>query len=618
MERKEQTVRRSYQSGWRYVLVLLLVLAASVSAEYVQDPSNPEARYHTDPASLPGADHAPGMATPADAAQDYFLCRELGLGVGGNGVTDVWGWKAPDGRYYALVGSKDGLTVVNVTDEEIVQTIDYTPNCGWRDIKTYGHYAYVVSECHGFREGLMTVDLQYLPDSVSFVRSVPVDGGTEVTSHNLSIDTVKGFIYIEGKGLKDSSVYVWSVNPPGSPERPFFVTSFGQAGVHDIYAHNDTIYTAAGFTGLWEVYDATDKSNIHRVLAVSIPNTGYVHNIWINADRTVAVTTEETSSKTIKVWDISDFNNVQLASQFLGPSGLAHNAHIEGDLVYVSHYESGVIVADISDPYNTQVLAQFDTWSTENATFEGCWGVFPHTDNGTVYLSNRNGFLYVLNQLTGQRSDSIWATDASADETGGVVVEIHGHNSLPVGDIVVPIHWTGPAELVLDSATVGDRTAGFNDPNLIASWQGGRQRVFRLTTNGGNLPAGSGLIMKAWFTAIPSGADQTSALTFKPLNQYQAAFTGSCGALNPDTVSATITVTSCCDGVRGDFDADGSATLDAIDLAVLVDYLFANGDLTACPSEADVNNDGNVANGVDLSYAVDYLFAGGADPATCD
>lgn len=193
----------------------------------------------------------------------------------------------------------------------------------------------------------MVVDLQYLPDSVAFLRSVPIDGGTEVTSHNLSIDTVKGFAYIEGNGPKDAFIWVWTL---ANPARPLPVTSFGKAGVHDIYAHNDTCYTAAGGTGLWEAYDLTDKNNIQRILAVPIPNNGYVHNIWVNADRTVAVTTEETADKTIKVWDISDFSNIQLASQFLGGSLLAHNAHIEGDYLYVSHYESGGIVADISDP----------------------------------------------------------------------------------------------------------------------------------------------------------------------------------------------------------------------------------------------------------------------------
>ena len=45
-----------------------------------------------------------------------------------------------------------------------------------RDMKTYKHYAYEVSEMNGENEGLMIMDLQYLPDSVKFVKSYTYSG----------------------------------------------------------------------------------------------------------------------------------------------------------------------------------------------------------------------------------------------------------------------------------------------------------------------------------------------------------------------------------------------------------------------------------------------------------
>src|SRR5688572_2837413 len=80
------------------------------------------------------------------------------------GVNDVWGWTAPDGSEYALVGLENGVSIVNV-DSNPVKEVAFVQSANnlWRDINTFGHYAYVSSEA---RIGLLIIDLQYLPDSV--------------------------------------------------------------------------------------------------------------------------------------------------------------------------------------------------------------------------------------------------------------------------------------------------------------------------------------------------------------------------------------------------------------------------------------------------------------------
>ena len=71
---------------------------------------------------------------------------------------DIWGWVAPDGSEYALVGLNDGFSVVNVTnpsnptEEFFINDLNST----WRDVKTFGNYAYVTTEADA---GLLIVDL---------------------------------------------------------------------------------------------------------------------------------------------------------------------------------------------------------------------------------------------------------------------------------------------------------------------------------------------------------------------------------------------------------------------------------------------------------------------------
>ena len=78
-------------------------------------------------------------------------------------------------------------------------------------------------------------------------------------------------------------------------------------------------------------------------------------------------------------------------------SNLAHNVHVKGDFAYVSHYESGLHIIDISDPENIFENVSFDSFTqSDNATFNGAWGVYPNTLNGTVFVSNSEGRLDIL------------------------------------------------------------------------------------------------------------------------------------------------------------------------------------------------------------------------------
>ena len=127
------------------------------------------------------------------------------------------------------------------------------------------------------------------------------------------------------------------------------------------------------------------------------------------------VTTEETQDKTIKIWDISDMasGTVDLMGEYLAPNGLAHNAHVMGDLLFVAHYSYGVVVVDISDPTNPVEVAHYDTYEpSDDGGFIGCWGVYPYTDDGYVYASDFRGHLTLM-QLNEVTTGVTWACPLS-------------------------------------------------------------------------------------------------------------------------------------------------------------------------------------------------------------
>ncbi|MDX1438997.1 MAG: choice-of-anchor B family protein [Rubricoccaceae bacterium] len=311
------------------------------------------------------------------------------------GGSDVWAYTAPDGSEYALMGDLNGIAVVAVPSLEVVAHVaGPTENAPfyWRDIKTYGSYAYVATEAHGESEGLQVIDLSGLPDSVEEVSVIRGTDDRLVSSHNLSIDTVTGHAYM----LNSNGTEIVCLDL-SNPVEPVEVAVVGIEDSHDIYAHDDVLYIAEGRAGTFSIWDMSDKANPTLLNRVAVPDAGYVHNIWPTDDGQYILTTEENVDKTVKVWDISDIANPELVGEWLGASRIAHNAHIQGRYAFISHYSSGVHVLDISDLTSPVEVARFDTHPEDDAPgFSGNWGTIPPTGGGYVYASDLEGTLTVL------------------------------------------------------------------------------------------------------------------------------------------------------------------------------------------------------------------------------
>ena len=100
---------------------------------------------------------------------------------------------------------------------------------------------------------------------------------------------------------------------------------------------------------------------------------------------------------TIKIWNITDLNDIFLTGEYIGENQLAHNVHIKDDRVYISHYSVGVKIIDIFNPSDPVEIAAYDTYPQGNGSgYVGCWGAFPFTNNNYVYVSDMQNGLYIL------------------------------------------------------------------------------------------------------------------------------------------------------------------------------------------------------------------------------
>ena len=125
----------------------------------------------------------------------------------------------------------------------------------------------------------------------------------------------------------------------------------------------------------------------------------------------------------VRIWDYSDEENPVLASEFdtrcsfdpvhedCDPRGTysVHNTIVERDRAYFSWYSDGVLILDISDPYNPVETARYSPsgpeFEAQNGGIQDVWGIYKEPRRPWIYASDRNGGLYVLKEY-GSGSES--------------------------------------------------------------------------------------------------------------------------------------------------------------------------------------------------------------------
>ena len=306
-----------------------------------------------------------------------------------SGYNDIWGYTAPDGSEYALLGVKNGTSVIAISDPSNPVEIGFIPsnNSTWKDLKTYSHYAYVVIDQSG--NGLQIIDLSDLPNSISLVNTYTGNGFA--SSHNIYIDEDAGILYAQGGG----GVRVISLADPVNPTQ---LTVINAPSVHDVYANDGKLYVSEGWNYSYSIWDVSNPATPTLVGRFFTPSSGYAHNAWATSDNRYVMTTEEVpANKTVKMWDIQDPGNPTLLDEYLAsPGGRPHNTHIKGHYAYISHYWDGLRIVDISDPSNLNEVAFYDTYPGPGSNYEGNWGAFPFFNSGKVLASDQVTGLYIL------------------------------------------------------------------------------------------------------------------------------------------------------------------------------------------------------------------------------
>ncbi|MEO1087717.1 MAG: hypothetical protein AAFY88_26080, partial [Acidobacteriota bacterium] len=358
--------------------------------------------------------------------------------------------------------------------------------------------------------------------------------------HNVFYE--EGWLYIVDSDTTQIAIVDLRTYDPDNPPavintEAWRLQNVGGLFVHDITVKNDRLYASA-----WDslrIYDVSDIANTAPTLLGSIYGEN-AHAACPTDDGRWVVVGEERGSGGIALYEVIegvDEVTIEVRDYYIVPPELASSAHnplIVGNRVYVSYYASGIQVLEIDPVTKTFFLvASYDTTPDDgsDATFAGCWGVYPFLGADKILASDRAQGLSVI------------------DVDPNVV---HFHDTAPV-PATVP---SSGGAVQVDLQAVGAPIQA-SSVTALASLDGAPAVSIQMASQGGRSFAG----------ALPGAScGSTYALSFTAQNTLGTTFTDP-----PDGGSYLVTVT----------DDDGPTVLFEDDFSLDLGWTVANTDLSS-------------------------------------
>lgn len=423
-----------------------------------------------------------------------------------NSANDIWGHvDLNNRREYAIVGMQASIAVVDVTEptSPVVVGEITGQSTTWRDIKVYQYFdstsgrfkAYAYASADSVTEGFSIIDLNNLPERVSLVRRNTDDN----RAHNIYISNVDytlntplagatSQLHLVGQDSNGGAFRSYALSAPQAPTPSYIPNGLTRADythdassmhITDARAQTDCVNsTASGCTVMLDfnessmrLWDHTDSNSTSELSNTSYNEVAYTHSGWFSEDKQYAFVHDELDERNfslntrVMIFDISSLTAPVLAGIWSSNNGtIDHNGYVRGNRYYMSNYERGLTVLDISDPTAPEEAGFFDTYPAFNSTnFNGAWGVYPFLPSGNILVSDIQRGLFVL------KDNTLTAATVAAFSQSSYETEADTTFNLPVtksGDSAMSVAYEVLAGSALSDDvlfTSGELTWGAND-----------------------------------------------------------------------------------------------------------------------------------------------------------
>lgn len=399
-----------------------------------------------------------------------------------NDVNDIWGHvDLNTQREYAIVGMNASVVVVDITTPSAPSVVGEVQgrNTGWRDIKVLQYYDSTASRWQAFAysssesEGFAIIDLNDLPNSVSLSARNRDDNNAHNIyvsnvdyTFNTAINNATPQLHLVGQDSNGGAFRSYNLDVPQTPAASFTPNGLTRADyTHDIAsmfitdgrAQSDCVNSNTnGCTVMLDfnesemrLWDHTLQNSTVELSSISYANVAYTHSGWVSEDKRYAFVHDEIDERQfslntrVMVFDISSLTNPVLAATWVSDnSTVDHNGYVRGNRYYISNYERGLTILDISDPTAPEQVGFFDTYPNFNSSnFNGAWGVYPFLPSGNIIVSDRQRGLFVLQDNTLNNTTTVGFAQSSletaANTTLNLPVNKTGNDALTVNYEVI-------------------------------------------------------------------------------------------------------------------------------------------------------------------------------------
>ncbi|GGL98204.1 choice-of-anchor B family protein [Micromonospora yangpuensis] len=370
---------------------------------------------------------AVAAATCTNGQAAGYPCRNVDLlsflplaDIGGSQANDIWGWRdSTTGKEYALVGRRNGTSFVDISTPTAPVYLGNLPahqnrTAIWRDIKVYRDHAYVVADVSG--HGMQVFDLTRLRGVTTpqtWTANVHYAGFGN--AHNIAVNEETGYAYAVGTNTCSGGLHMVDIRTPKSPVAAGCVSNDGYT--HDtqcvVYRGPDTAYTGreicvSSNEDTVTVVDVTSKSAPRQLSRIGYTGRAYTHQGWFTENQRYFLLDDELDETRRGVrtqtylWDLADLDNPRHIGTYSAPTGVQatdHNQYVKGNYSYQANYRAGLRILDLRNVAAGQATEAgfFDVYpSSDSASMNGAWSVYPYLPSGVVVVSGIEQGLFVL------------------------------------------------------------------------------------------------------------------------------------------------------------------------------------------------------------------------------
>ena len=144
----------------------------------------------------------------------------LDLSAAATSGNSCWGYIAPNGAEFAVIGLSSGTAFVDITNPgaATLKAFITGPTSLWRDVRVYNGFCYAASEA-GSGIQVMNLGRLHIDGTVTLIGTVTDPATTTAATHTLALDETSGFLYRAGGGA--NGIRIYDINT--TPQSPVYV-----------------------------------------------------------------------------------------------------------------------------------------------------------------------------------------------------------------------------------------------------------------------------------------------------------------------------------------------------------------------------------------------------------